>query len=554
MEPYRRNSPKIGRNDLCPCGSGLKFKRCHYNPRFELPFLVHQARVERSIQEEATRLLEQKKAEEIQRQKQQGHGRPIISVEHLGYRFVAVGNRLYYSKKWKTFTDFLGGYLATTLGGEWGNEELKKQFEERHPIIQWYHHICVWQRKHIEEPGKIYSAPVTGAVSAYYGLAYNLYLIAHNVHDVQTRLVDRLRNPANFHGAFYETRVAAELVKAGFELEYEDEGNKSRTHCEFTATFSQTKKKFSVEAKSRPIALETVSGKRLRIGRQLYGALEKRADFDRLVFIDINRSMGATKEEVMKGFDRAVKIIRRSENMLISGQPTAPAYVFLTNFPDQYCLDDSTFFGAVAFLGYKIPDFGEGAKFASIRDAVRAREQHVEMFELKKSMAEHAVLPSTFDGQMPSVAFGPTEIPRLAIGKQYLVPDSTGREVPGVLVDAVVNVPEQQVYGIYGLDSGAQIIATCPITIGELEDYRRHPDTFFGVYKKQGRKIDDPVELFDFFYDSYKETPKERLLEFIKDAPDLEHFQKLSQKDLAEAVCERWVYNIIQQRENRRTT
>jgi hypothetical protein len=25
----RRDSPKVGRNDLCPCGSGKKFKRCH---------------------------------------------------------------------------------------------------------------------------------------------------------------------------------------------------------------------------------------------------------------------------------------------------------------------------------------------------------------------------------------------------------------------------------------------------------------------------------------------------------------------------------------------
>ena len=26
--PIRREAPKVGRNELCPCGSGLKFKRC----------------------------------------------------------------------------------------------------------------------------------------------------------------------------------------------------------------------------------------------------------------------------------------------------------------------------------------------------------------------------------------------------------------------------------------------------------------------------------------------------------------------------------------------
>ena len=28
-EPYRRESPKVGRNDPCPCGSGRKYKLCH---------------------------------------------------------------------------------------------------------------------------------------------------------------------------------------------------------------------------------------------------------------------------------------------------------------------------------------------------------------------------------------------------------------------------------------------------------------------------------------------------------------------------------------------
>jgi preprotein translocase subunit SecA len=28
-EPIRRETPKVGRNDPCPCGSGKKYKRCH---------------------------------------------------------------------------------------------------------------------------------------------------------------------------------------------------------------------------------------------------------------------------------------------------------------------------------------------------------------------------------------------------------------------------------------------------------------------------------------------------------------------------------------------
>jgi preprotein translocase subunit SecA len=29
LPPASRAAPKIGRNDLCPCGSGKKFKKCH---------------------------------------------------------------------------------------------------------------------------------------------------------------------------------------------------------------------------------------------------------------------------------------------------------------------------------------------------------------------------------------------------------------------------------------------------------------------------------------------------------------------------------------------
>lgn len=29
QETYRRDTPKLGRNDPCHCGSGKKFKKCH---------------------------------------------------------------------------------------------------------------------------------------------------------------------------------------------------------------------------------------------------------------------------------------------------------------------------------------------------------------------------------------------------------------------------------------------------------------------------------------------------------------------------------------------
>jgi uncharacterized protein YecA (UPF0149 family) len=37
-QPYRREDPRVGRNDPCPCGSGKKFKKCHMGNESELDF------------------------------------------------------------------------------------------------------------------------------------------------------------------------------------------------------------------------------------------------------------------------------------------------------------------------------------------------------------------------------------------------------------------------------------------------------------------------------------------------------------------------------------
>src|SRR2546422_5089217 len=178
-DPFRRVVPKIGRNDPCVCGSGRKFKHCHGRPQYALPNPIANADLERQIVAEGKRQLERHKAREQQRQKQQGWGRPIISVEHQGYRFVAVANRLHYGK-WKTFADFLHNYIKVTIGSDWGNAEIAKPLGERHPLMQWYDKVCHLQMAHAAQPGELFSTPVTGAVSAYNRLAYNLYLIAHN--------------------------------------------------------------------------------------------------------------------------------------------------------------------------------------------------------------------------------------------------------------------------------------------------------------------------------------------------------------------------------------
>jgi hypothetical protein len=45
-------------------------------------------------------------------------------------------------------------------------------------------------------------------------------------------------------------------------------------------------------------------------------------------------------------------------------------------------------------------------------------------------------------------------------------------------------------------------------------------------------------------HESYKNTPKERLLELMAGAPDIDELKNLSQPELSEIYCERIVYSI----------
>jgi len=63
-------------------------------------------------------------AQERIRELQQGRGRPIISGKIKDHQIVAVGNKVHFSKGWKTFPDFLAYYIKDKIGVEWGNAEI----------------------------------------------------------------------------------------------------------------------------------------------------------------------------------------------------------------------------------------------------------------------------------------------------------------------------------------------------------------------------------------------------------------------------------------------
>lgn len=541
---------KIGRNDPCPCGSGKKYKKCHGIA------IAQQGSITPPSAEEIKKISEKLKAKEKQRAQQQGLGRPIISTVFKGYRFVAVGSRYCCQKeeKWQTFHDFLAEYMKLIFGKKWGSSEQKKTLEDRHPILKWAHSISKYRQKVLNESkGEIISSPMTGAVFAYLTLAYNLYLIAHNIHLVHGEglhacLIKRLKNEESFYPAFYETMVAASFIKAGFQIELENEDDPSSNHAEFIAISPKTNQKYSVEAKYRQMGKQHTA-----IRNQLFNALKKDLPHNRVIFINLNIPGNTTNEGRVRWLDDVIRQMRKGQNTItINGKPAPKAYVFVTNHPFLYNLDSFSFPPAAVAEGFKIPDFRLDSAFLSLRHALKSREKHIDMLDLMKAMKEYDQIPSTFEGEIPEYAFREIKEPRLKIGNKYLVPDDSGEEVVGILQDAVVLENEKKVYGLYQLNNGKQILATCPLSGQEYKAFKQYPDTFFGVYKKHSKKAKDPLDLFDFFHGVYRNTPKQKLLKFLEGHADYEKLKNESQEELAIRYCEGLVYGAMRNKADKK--
>lgn len=259
---------------------------------------------------------------------------------------MASGDRINYSKKWKTFHDFLFDYLRLTVGNDWGAGELQKEPGDRHPVIQWYISLCEYQKEHIKEPGKIHSGICTGTVAAYLALSYDLYLIRHHSL-LQECLVNRLKIKDQFQGARYEVYVIAVFMKAGFDIAFEDETDRSRSHCEFTAIHKTTGMKYAIEAKSRhrpgllgrPGKPQNPDQIRLRVGRLLRSALAKETAEERIVFIDVNMPPENVGPFATSWFKPLMEEIIRLEKDTINGKEAPPAYLIMTNHPYHYAGD-----------------------------------------------------------------------------------------------------------------------------------------------------------------------------------------------------------------------
>jgi hypothetical protein len=522
---------KIGRNQPCPCNSGRRYKHCHGS-------LV----VTRDDLREAEmrRVLEKHRADERIREDQQGLGKPIVSFKANDHQFVAVGNTIYHSNAWKTFPDFLAEYIRGILDPAWGNAELAKPLAERHPIVQWYDTYCRYQQTTIKIPGVPAQAIVAGIVACYLGLAYNLYLLAHNV-ALQKRLIDRLKVSEQFQGAYYELIVANLLIRAGFELVLEDEQDGSSKHCEYAAKSRRTGKTYWVEAKMRSVvglfgktdSQGTTNPNPLnRLIPQLNDALEKPAADERLIFIDLNAEMTPMSDGKPVWIEKAAQRLERYEKSELA--PGTVAYVFVTNFAfHRYLFDPATLAGF--FFGLGIPDLNRPS-VRRVSDAYRAKLRHIDVFHIGDAIQTYGRFPTTFDGSLPSEALEGAS--RLIIGNTYCFGDPGNGGVVGTVTSATVNEAENAAYISVCDQHGNSSIFRDPMSREQIEDWRTHKNSYFGKVIPIEKKMNNAFDLFEWFVESYRGLSREQMLQKFAGAPDFEAVCALSDEDLLYQFCE----------------
>jgi hypothetical protein len=286
---------KIRRNALCPCDRGRKYKHCCgalSGAASQLPSIY-----DSGLPPELIAQIVETKAK-IDRRKAWPYvygaiPPPVTHLTEEGVRLASAGGRIYQSQTDTTWHGFLYNHLQDILGTYWFAEEAYKPDGERHILVEWYKSICERELGNDYQFNRGNAETETGTTLAFRSVAYDLWCMAQAC-NVSEPLLERLRHPDQFEGARYELWVAACFLRAGFKIDFEDETDRRKRHCEFVATHKETGMKYSVEAKRRHRSIDHEEAFRdssyikLDITQLIANALSKTAEHQRIIFIDVN--------------------------------------------------------------------------------------------------------------------------------------------------------------------------------------------------------------------------------------------------------------------------
>lgn len=324
---------KIGRNDKCPCGSGLKFKKCHLGR----PGEAFRERLQKPEGIETGGLLT---------------GRPFITTEFKGHKVVAVGSRVYPRLPINvTFHEFIITFLKDILGPSWGMAEQAKPDGEQHIVVKWITEMSNLLKNspyRIENPARsLKSAQPSGNVQSLLAFAYDIYSVYH-CGELPDGLIARIKNNDQFQGAKYEIAVAAIFARAGFDLRWI--GKSTNRVCEFIAVHKTNGEKIIVEAKSRhrrgvlnrPGKVADLTKMTSEVGRLFSKALKKETnELPFMIFIDLNLPLTDGPNDLSKRWIGDIKKMLSKHPMGTLENPEKFTALLITNFSWHYHDEDT---------------------------------------------------------------------------------------------------------------------------------------------------------------------------------------------------------------------
>ena len=304
---------KIGVNDMCPCGSGLKYKKCHIlKPNEPVPVNMPMEVIKEFRRKGRAQRLQNKEF-----QKKFGKVRQPVSCEAWGKRIVAVGGKIVSTSKNASFHGFLIDLLCDMLNEEWLKETPADGVKE-HPVQKYYRDTIVDETSYKVSKNSSYIPFIT--------MAYDLFILKNEMM-LEKKLLDRLKHKDQYSGARYELLLATTFLRAGFSLEFEDESDGSQTHVEFTAIHKKKEISFHVEGKRS-------ESKKHNYGKLVNDALIKKKGLPLIVFVDMNKPEKSARNYLMSN-----KTVRDLVNKkIVKDESGVDLYdlLIVTNHPWEY--------------------------------------------------------------------------------------------------------------------------------------------------------------------------------------------------------------------------
>lgn len=274
----------------------------------------------------------------------------IPSVVFQNHRMRAIWSRIYPRPLRETFHEFLINVVLWTMSEDWWKHQIALAEAERHVVVRWKYAFEEYKRASManadrEQVGDIivYSSEPTGPVASLLQLGYDLYCLqARN--KLPEFFIERMRRRKDFQGARYEVAASAVMMRAGFDVEYLDEGEINERHCEFIATHRGTGVRVGVEAKSRirPGVLNTPGEFEYEEDFRGIQNLIRKAKKQRpeglpfFIFVDVNLPPTPTVAWPDKPWLRDLRRVVNADGESTQENPDPYTALFPTNYAQYY--------------------------------------------------------------------------------------------------------------------------------------------------------------------------------------------------------------------------